>query len=71
MHRLDRDTSGVILAARTKPAAGFLGKAIMGRRVIKTYLAIVAPGAPDPREGLIETPLRREEDRSREDYNSG
>jgi tRNA pseudouridine32 synthase/23S rRNA pseudouridine746 synthase len=61
VHRLDRDTSGVILAARTKPAAGFLGKAIMGRRVLKTYLAIVAPGRPEPREGLIETPLRREE----------
>src|SRR5580704_14161281 len=30
VHRLDRDTSGVILAARTKPAAAFLGKALMG-----------------------------------------
>jgi RluA family pseudouridine synthase len=58
-HRLDRDTSGVILAAKTKPAAAFLGKALMGRRVKKTYLAVVAPGAPSPREGRIETPLRR------------
>src|SRR6187455_1864135 len=49
IHRLDRDTSGVILTARTKPAAGFLGKAMMGRRIRKTYEAIVAPGAPDPR----------------------
>jgi len=61
IHRLDRDTSGVILTARTKPAAGFLGKAVMGRRVKKTYLAIVAPGAPDPASGTIERPLRREE----------
>jgi RluA family pseudouridine synthase len=61
VHRLDRDTSGVILTAKTKPAAAFLGKALMGRRVEKTYLAIVAPGAPDPREGLIELPLRRDE----------
>jgi RluA family pseudouridine synthase len=61
VHRLDRDTSGVILTARTKPAAGFLGKAIMGRRVFKTYRAIVAPGAPEPRQGMIETTLRREE----------
>ena len=60
VHRLDRDTSGVILTARSKPAAGFLGKAIMGRRVKKTYLAIVAPGPPDPSSGTIETPLRRE-----------
>lgn len=59
VHRLDRDTSGVILAAKTKAAAAFLGRALMGRRVKKTYLAIVAPGAPAPRDGRIETPLRR------------
>lgn len=61
IHRLDRDTSGVILTAKTKPAAGFLGKAMMARRIHKTYLAIVTPGAPQPRSGAIETPLRREE----------
>jgi tRNA pseudouridine32 synthase/23S rRNA pseudouridine746 synthase len=67
VHRLDRDTSGVIVAARTKPAAGALGKAIMDRRVKKTYRAIVAPGELQPPEGVIETPLRREE-RGREAY---
>ena len=61
IHRLDRDASGVILTAKTKPAAGFLGKAVMGRRVTKTYLAIVAPGAPEPDSGTIERSLRREE----------
>lgn len=61
IHRLDRDTSGVLLAAKTKPAAGFLGKAMMARKIHKTYLAIVSPGAPEPRSGVIETPLRREE----------
>ena len=62
IHRLDHDTSGVILTARTKPAAAFLGKALMARRGFeKTYLALVAPGAPEPREGRIETPLRRDE----------
>jgi RluA family pseudouridine synthase len=60
VHRLDRDTSGVILTARSQPGAAFLGKALMSRRVKKTYLAIVAPGAPDPREGGIEVALRRE-----------
>jgi RluA family pseudouridine synthase len=60
VHRLDRDTSGVILTARTKPAASFLGKAMIARRFRKTYLAIVAPGAPSPKGGTIETPLRRE-----------
>jgi tRNA pseudouridine32 synthase/23S rRNA pseudouridine746 synthase len=67
VHRLDRDTSGVIVAAKTKPAAGALGKAIMARRVTKTYRAIVAPGAPEPPDGVIETALRREE-RGREAY---
>jgi tRNA pseudouridine32 synthase/23S rRNA pseudouridine746 synthase len=67
IHRLDRDTSGVIIAARTKPAAGFLGKAMMTRRVGKTYRAIVAPGAPEPRSGLIEASLRRDE-QGREAY---
>ena len=61
IHRLDRDTSGVILTGRTKPAAGFLGKALMARKFRKTYQAIVSPGAPDPAQGMIDTPLRREE----------
>ncbi|HEX3700064.1 MAG TPA: RluA family pseudouridine synthase [Phenylobacterium sp.] len=61
IHRLDRDTSGVILAARTKPAAGFLGKAMMARKIRKTYRAIVTPAAPDPKAGVIAAPLRREE----------
>ena len=61
IHRLDRDTSGVILTARTKPAAGFLGKAVMARQFEKTYVAIVTPSAPDPRQGEIVTALRREE----------
>jgi tRNA pseudouridine32 synthase/23S rRNA pseudouridine746 synthase len=60
IHRLDRDTSGVILTARSQPGAAFLGKAMMGRRVRKTYLALVAPGAPDPPEGAIDAPLRKE-----------
>jgi RluA family pseudouridine synthase len=61
IHRLDRDTSGVILTAKTKPAAAFLGKAMMGRRFEKTYQAVVAPGAPTPSAGLIDAPLRRDE----------
>ena len=67
VHRLDRDTSGVLLTAKSQPAAAFLGKAMMGRRVKKTYLAIVAPGAPDPREGGVEAALRKE-NQGREAY---
>ncbi len=61
IHRLDRDTSGVILTARTKPAASFLGKAMMARKFAKTYRAIVTPAAPEPRNGIVDTPLRRDE----------
>lgn len=61
IHRLDRDTSGVILTAKTKPAAAFLGRAMMGRRIEKTYQAIVTPGAPEPPAGRIDLPLRRDE----------
>ena len=60
VHRLDRDTSGVILAAKTKPAAGFLGKALQARKLDKTYLALVA-APPEPRAGAIDAPLVREE----------
>ena len=67
VHRLDRDTSGVLLAARSQPAAAFLGKAMMARRFRKTYLAVVAPGAPDPRAGTIEAVLVRQ-DIGREAY---
>lgn len=60
VHRLDRDTSGVILAAKTKPAAGFFGKAMQTRKFQKTYLALVAE-APEPKAGRITSALRREE----------
>jgi tRNA pseudouridine32 synthase/23S rRNA pseudouridine746 synthase len=59
VHRLDRDTSGVILTARSQPAAAFLGRALMARRMKKTYLAVVAPGAPEPASGVIDSPLQR------------
>ena len=60
IHRLDRDTSGVILTGKTKAAAAFLGKAMMARRLTKTYVALVG-GAPPDDEGQIDAPLRREE----------
>jgi RluA family pseudouridine synthase len=61
IHRLDRDTSGVILTAKTQPAASFLGKAMMRRAFSKIYVAIVTPGAPEPKGGVIDAPLRRVE----------
>jgi RluA family pseudouridine synthase len=59
IHRLDRDTSGVILTAKTKPAAAFLGKALMAKRFRKTYLAVLA-GAPQPKGGTVDAPIKRE-----------
>ena len=58
-HRLDRDTSGVILAAKTKPAAAALGRAWAERRVAKTYLALLPPGGAAT--GVVDAPLRRAE----------
>lgn len=59
VHRLDRETSGVIVAARTKPAAAFLSEAFAGRDVQKTYLAIVCGGDPDPTDGEVSLPLKK------------
>jgi 23S rRNA pseudouridine955/2504/2580 synthase len=58
VHRLDRDTSGVLLLARTPGTAAKLAAAFRGRDIEKTYWAIVAR-RPTPHEGRIDLPLRR------------
>lgn len=58
VHRLDRDTSGVLVLARTPGAAGKLAAAFRGRDVEKTYWAVVA-GHPVPPEGRIDLDLVR------------
>ncbi|WP_135467691.1 RluA family pseudouridine synthase [Crenalkalicoccus roseus] len=58
VHRLDRDTSGVLLLARTPAAAAALARAFRGRDVEKTYWAVVV-GEPTPREGRIDIALAR------------
>jgi 23S rRNA pseudouridine955/2504/2580 synthase len=58
VHRLDRDTSGVLLLARTPGTAARLAAAFRSRDVEKTYWAVVA-GRPVPPEGRIDLPLRR------------
>lgn len=57
VHRLDRDTSGVLIAAKTQPAAAFLSAAFAERAVHKTYFALVCAGSPLPKEGEIAAPL--------------
>ncbi len=56
VHRLDRDTSGVLLLGKSPGAAAKLSGAFARRRVTKVYWAIVA-GAPKPAEGVIELAL--------------
>jgi 23S rRNA pseudouridine955/2504/2580 synthase len=58
VHRLDRDTSGVLLLARTPGTAAKLAAAFRTRAVEKTYWAVVI-GRPMPLEGRIDLPLRR------------
>jgi 23S rRNA pseudouridine955/2504/2580 synthase len=58
VHRLDRDTSGALLLARTPGVAAKLAASFRGRDVEKTYWAVVAR-RPVPSEGRIDLPLRR------------
>jgi 23S rRNA pseudouridine955/2504/2580 synthase len=59
VHRLDKDTSGVLLIARTARAAGHFAKAFSGRTAKKVYWAIVA-GVPDVEDGVIDLPLAKQ-----------
>ncbi len=61
IHRLDRDTSGILLVAKTQPATSYLGKAMIRRAFAKTYLAVVGNPHNLPDEGVMTFPLRREE----------
>lgn len=58
VHRLDKDTSGVMVVARSETAYLRLQEAFAERRVEKTYLAI-AYGTPQPGEGEIDLPIAR------------
>ena len=56
VHRLDRDTSGVLLAGKTPAAAARLAGAFARRRAEKTYWALVL-GYPRPQDGILALPL--------------
>lgn len=58
VHRLDRDTSGVLLLARSQRAAAALTRAFRGRDVEKTYWALVL-GVPKPKQGTIDLALAK------------
>jgi len=58
VHRLDRATSGVIVAAKNKDSLSFLQKQFSQRRTKKKYLAIVS-GVPSENTARIDVPIER------------
>ena len=58
VHRLDRDTSGVLVLGKSPGAAAKLAGAFAKRRAQKVYWALVA-GFPKPGEGLLDLPLAK------------
>jgi 23S rRNA pseudouridine1911/1915/1917 synthase len=59
VHRLDRDTSGLLVVARTEDAHAALKRQIQARAVTREYLALVE-GRPGARAGTIDAPLGRD-----------
>jgi len=59
VHRLDKDTSGVLLIAATPGSAAFFSRRFSGRSARKIYWALVV-GIPDIKDGLIELPLSKQ-----------
>ncbi len=57
--RLDRDTSGIVLIAKTQYAAAKLSEDMKAGKFQKFYTAVVK-GTPEPSEGRIDAPIRRE-----------
>jgi 23S rRNA pseudouridine955/2504/2580 synthase len=59
VHRLDKDTSGALLVARTARAAAYFSKAFSGRTAKKVYWALVV-GVPEIEDGIIDLPLAKQ-----------
>lgn len=59
VHRLDKDTSGALLLARTSRAAAHFAKAFSSRTARKVYWALVI-GVPSIEDGMIELPLAKQ-----------
>ena len=66
VHRLDRDTSGVLLIAKHRQAAAKLGRIFQTRSAAKTYWALVR-GVPSPAQGKVEVALVKGEDKHGDD----
>jgi 23S rRNA pseudouridine1911/1915/1917 synthase len=59
VHRLDRDTSGLLVVARTAPVHAALKRLLAARELVREYLALVE-GRPPARRGTIDAPLGRD-----------
>jgi 23S rRNA pseudouridine1911/1915/1917 synthase len=59
VHRLDRDTSGLLLVARSEPVHAALQRALQRREIEREYIALVH-GRPPARSGTIEAPIGRD-----------
>ncbi|HVF95127.1 MAG TPA: RluA family pseudouridine synthase [Sphingomonas sp.] len=59
VHRLDKDTSGALLVARTSRSAAFFAKAFSGRTARKVYWALVVD-VPSIEDGMIELPIAKQ-----------
>ncbi len=70
VHRLDKDTSGALVLARSAASARRLAAAFRGHGVTKHYWALVV-GVPRPRQGRIEMPLAKKPGRKGERVRAG
>jgi 23S rRNA pseudouridine955/2504/2580 synthase len=61
VHRLDKDTAGCLLVAKTRFAAAALAKTFRTRSARKIYWALVA-GVPKPKQGRVSTYLAKQEE---------
>ena len=59
VHRLDKDTSGALLLARTPKSAAYFAKAFSSRTARKVYWALVI-GVPSIEQGMIDLPLAKQ-----------
>lgn len=64
VHRIDKDTSGILLVAKSRLAASTLAKTFRSRAARKVYWALVA-GVPKPRQGRISTYLAKDDEMER------
>lgn len=59
VHRLDRDTSGLLVVAKNADALGALGRAMKARRITREYLGLVC-GIPEHERGTVEGTIGRD-----------